>query len=132
MSANQHRCIYCDVTSLSLAGCLFLRKQCHITLFSCTSTRLKFNVCFGMIKQLKYTISEVSKTLVPVDQTYFPRLRLGKYILSRGTRILLTPSMVYFNCILRNIFRPGKHQNMKHILVKTSNRTFYIPEYNRV
>ena len=31
-----------------------------------------------MIKQLKYTISEVSKILVPLDQTYFPRLRLGK------------------------------------------------------
>ena len=25
-----------------------------------------------MIKQLKYTISEVSKILVPLDQTYFP------------------------------------------------------------
>ena len=52
-----------------------------------------------MIKQLKYTILKVSKILVPLDQTYFPRLRLGKYIWSRGTRILLTPSMVYFNCI---------------------------------
>ena len=31
-----------------------------------------------MIKQLKYTILEVSKSLVPLDQTYFPRLRLGK------------------------------------------------------
>ena len=55
-----------------------------------------------MIKQLKYTISEISKILVPLDQTYFPRLRLWKLILSRGTRILLTPSMVYFNCILKH------------------------------
>ena len=38
----------------------------------------KFNFCFGMIKQLKYTISEVSKILVTLDQTYFPQLRLGK------------------------------------------------------
>ena len=34
----------------------------------------KFNFCFGMIKQFKYTISEVSKILVPQDQTYFPSL----------------------------------------------------------
>ena len=31
-----------------------------------------------VIEQLKYTISEVSKILVPLDQTYFARLRLGK------------------------------------------------------
>ena len=28
----------------------------------------KFIVCFGMIKQLKYTISEVSKILVPLEK----------------------------------------------------------------
>ena len=33
-----------------------------------------------MIKRLKYTISEVSTILVPLDKTYVPRLRLGKYI----------------------------------------------------
>ena len=33
---------------------------------------LKFKVCFGMIKQLKYTIEGVSKILVPLDQTFFP------------------------------------------------------------
>ena len=52
-----------------------------------------------MIKQLKYTISEVSKILGPLNQTYFPRR-----IWSRGTRILLTPSMVYFNCILLLVY----------------------------
>jgi hypothetical protein len=34
--------------------------------------------CFGVTKQLKYTIEGVSRILVPLDQTHFPRLRLGK------------------------------------------------------
>ena len=50
-----------------------------------------------MRKQLKYTILEVRKILVPLDQTYFPRLHLRNTFL--GTRILLTPSMLYFTCI---------------------------------
>ena len=42
------------------------------------------------IIQLKYTIEGVSKIPVPQEQAYFPR----------GTGILLTPSMVYFNCFI--------------------------------
>lgn len=33
-------------------------------------------------------------------QSYFPRLRLGKKVCSRGTEILLTPLIVFFNCFL--------------------------------
>ena len=46
----------------------------------------------------KYTIKRVSKILVPREKIYFPRQSRGKYVWSRGTRILLTFEMVYFNC----------------------------------
>ena len=34
---------------------------------------------------------------IPTDHIYFPRHRLGKYVWSRGTRILLTFEIVNFN-----------------------------------
>ena len=67
----------------------YLRTQCHNIAFVYMYVS-NFDVCFGMIKQLKQTILGVSKILVSLDQTYFP-----------GRNHNPANSLnVYFNCIL--------------------------------
>ena len=54
----------------------------------------------GMIKQLLYGFSRNSIFIVPLDTNYFPRLRLGKQLVPRGTIKMLFLSNPYNNCIL--------------------------------
>ena len=70
--------LWCHVIVISVMP--FLEDAVPHSLLLCTSesTSKKFNVCFGMINPSKYTISEVSKIPVPLDQTYSSRLCLGK------------------------------------------------------
>ena len=42
----------------------------HHVAFVHFNLRQTFNVCFGLIKHLQFTISEVSNIMGPLDQTY--------------------------------------------------------------
>ena len=54
----------------------------------------------GMIKQLLYGFSRNSIFIVPLDTNYFPRLRLGKQLVPRGTIKMLFLSNPYNNCFI--------------------------------